>query len=566
MTAPALISHAAYAAIMVAPTAYVVGRPACHGPERVAWRMLSVGLTLWTLGYVWQMTVDVLDRQLPFPSGADALWVSSYAPTLVGLGLLIRSRVRRPNLGIARAGLTLGSVLLAVVTAPLLPIVEDNASGLSLPAQITTFVYPVADTVIAAIGVTMVLLLGVRSGRTWVAIAVGALPLVVGDVLWTLHLAQGTWASGMWSNWLFVLWPAMVAVAARPAPDADTPRTVDTSSVRLLIAVLAASLAAIVLLVVNDGLAVPATSVALAAVGLLAAIDRLWAATARGLRASLTAAHDRAVVEDIRDALSDGELEVHLQPLVHARDGTVAGAEALIRWRRPDGLVAPDAFLPAVERSPLIAALTDFVVDRALGELVLLRAGGHELTVSVNLAVPNLADPTLAQRVARALHRHGLPPEALTLELTETATVADRGTAARVLENLHALGIMLSLDDFGTGHSSLVRLARTRVHELKVDRSFLTEMSGNDRRIVATTVELAHALGLRVVAEGVETADALHTVRALGCDLVQGWHVGGAMPGAAFRTWIERWETAGRTACWASPGVAAERAGRAARR
>jgi EAL domain-containing protein (putative c-di-GMP-specific phosphodiesterase class I) len=556
MIAPTVMTHVLYVALMVGPTAYVLARAVREPRERAAWTFLGAGLTLWTLGCAWQMAIDLRGQQLPFPSPADALWLSSYLPTLAGMGLLVRARVRRPKLGIALSGLMLASVFVAVVTAPLLPIMQRNASDLSLPAQLATFAYPVTDTVLGAVAVTLTLLLGARAGRTWLLLALGALPLTTCDVLWALHVAEGTWQSLMWSNWFFAAWPVMVAVAARPSPSAETRRAVDSSSVRVVVAVLAASLAAIVLLVLSHWIEVPASSVVLAALGLLAAIDRIWAATAEGLRASRAATHDRTTVEDVRDALADDEITVDFQPLVDARTGAVAGAEALVRWRRGGEIVPPDRFLPAVEGSALIAALTDFVIDRALAELAELRSEGHDIAVSVNLAARNLADPALAWRVGQALRRHGAPAGALTLELTETAAVVDEEMAARVFGDLDALGVTLSLDDFGTGHSSLVRLARTPLDELKIDRSLVGDMSANGRRIVAATVELAHGLGMRVVAEGVETAEALELMRRLGCDLIQGWHIARAMPSPAFRAWLRDWDATHRAARWALPAQA----------
>ena len=191
------------------------------------------------------------------------------------------------------------------------------------------------------------------------------------------------------------------------------------------------------------------------------------------------------------------------------------GAEALLRWNRDGDFMAPDQFLPSVERSELIAPLTDYVLDAALAAAAGWRAAGHPLGVSVNLATANLSEPDLPARVIAALRRHDVPPAALTLEITENAAVHDSVMADSVLAALDDAGVGLSVDDFGTGHSSLVRVARFPICEVKIDRSFVREMHSAKLPIVATTIELAHALGLRVVAEGIEDAgDAARPARA----------------------------------------------------
>ena len=212
------------------------------------------------------------------------------------------------------------------------------------------------------------------------------------------------------------------------------------------------------------------------------------------MRASLAAGRERELVDEVREALEAGDLDLHFQPLVDARTGAVRGAEALLRWER----MRPDQFLPAVERSSLIGPLTDWVLDRALAA----SARWDGLPISVNLATANLSEPDLPARVIAALRRHGVPPAALTLEITETAAVDDSSMPDEVLAALDEAGVAISIDDFGTGHSSLARIARFPIREIKIDRSFVREMHSAKLPIVSTTIELAHALGLRVVAEG----------------------------------------------------------------
>jgi EAL domain-containing protein (putative c-di-GMP-specific phosphodiesterase class I) len=218
----------------------------------------------------------------------------------------------------------------------------------------------------------------------------------------------------------------------------------------------------------------------------------------------------------------------------------VVGAEALLRWRRDGSNVPPDEFLPAVERSELMAPLTDYVLERALAEAARWHAAGHQLGLSVNLATANLSEPDLPARVNAALRRHRVPAAMLTLEITETAAVEDSVMAHSVLTALDEAGVSLSVDDFGTGHSSIVRLVRFPIGEVKIDRSFVREMHTSQRPIVATTIELAHALGLRVVAEGIEDEGTLLALRELGCDLAQGYHLSRPLSPADFRAWLQQ--------------------------
>jgi EAL domain-containing protein (putative c-di-GMP-specific phosphodiesterase class I) len=343
----------------------------------------------------------------------------------------------------------------------------------------------------------------------------------------------------MGSNAVYPLWPGLAAVAAwLPRHRLQSAR--GTAGIRTHAAVLVAVLAAIGLLAINEWVDVPAASVVLAALGLLGAVHRTIRTLAVSVRDSLAAARDRELVEEVRHAIDQQELELHYQPLIDTHTGVVVGAEALLRWQRDGTNVPPDQFLPAVERSELMAPLTDYVLDRALAEAARWHAAGHVLGVSVNLATANLSEPDLPARVIAALHRHRVAAATLTLEITETAAVEDSVMADAVLAALDEAGVGLSVDDFGTGHSSIVRLARFPICEVKIDRSFVREMRNAKRPIVATTIELAHALGLRVVAEGIEDQETLVALRELGCDLAQGYHVSRPLAPADFTAWLHQ--------------------------
>jgi diguanylate cyclase (GGDEF)-like protein len=245
----------------------------------------------------------------------------------------------------------------------------------------------------------------------------------------------------------------------------------------------------------------------------------------------------------LRKAIDDGELELHYQPKVSLSLGTVTGVEALVRWRHPTrGLVLPDEFVPLAESSGLMHKLTAMVVDTALAQAAEWWELGLQVPVAVNVSARDLHGPGLARTVADGLERHGLPSEAIRLELTERILMAEPARVAEGLAELDRLGVRLSLDDFGTGYSSLVLLQRLPVSEIKVDRSFVQRMaeSSEDVTIVRSIIDLAHALGIDAVAEGVENDAAWDTLGALGCDSAQGWYIARPMSADAVTEWLLR--------------------------
>ncbi|MEV6393208.1 bifunctional diguanylate cyclase/phosphodiesterase [Streptomyces sp. NPDC051907] len=243
---------------------------------------------------------------------------------------------------------------------------------------------------------------------------------------------------------------------------------------------------------------------------------------------------------DLRRALDAGEVELHYQPKVRF-DGHVAGLEALVRWVHPDrGRVPPDEFIAIAESSGLMPHLTEYVLDTALAQVAVWRAQGLEVPVAVNVSPRDVHTPGFAGSVAARLARHGVPPGALQLEITEHVLLEDPQRAADTLAGLTDHGVKMSLDDFGTGYSSLVHLRRLPVSELKIDRSFVARLAvdNEDAEIVRCTVDLAHSLGLLVVAEGVEDDETWERLRDLGCDAVQGWLVAAAMPPQETTAWL----------------------------
>ncbi|MGW0599757.1 putative bifunctional diguanylate cyclase/phosphodiesterase [Streptomyces sp. NPDC002776] len=243
---------------------------------------------------------------------------------------------------------------------------------------------------------------------------------------------------------------------------------------------------------------------------------------------------------DLRRALDAHEVQLHYQPKVRF-DGQVAGLEALVRWVHPErGKVPPDEFIAIAESSGLMPYLTEYVLDTALGQVAKWRAQGLFVPVAVNVSPRDVHTPGFAGLVAARLARHGVPAGALQLEITEHVLLEDPQRAADTLAGLTGHGVKMSLDDFGTGYSSLVHLRRLPVSELKIDRSFVARLAidTEDAAIVRCTVDLAHSLGLLVVAEGVEDDETWERLRDLGCDAVQGWLVAAAMPPEETTAWL----------------------------
>jgi diguanylate cyclase (GGDEF)-like protein len=259
------------------------------------------------------------------------------------------------------------------------------------------------------------------------------------------------------------------------------------------------------------------------------------AKTARGSVARYRSDRDDHTVSritlaaELRDAIADRQFLLHFQPQVDLVTYRVIGAEALARWNHPTrGLLGPVEFIDLVERSGLTREFASTVLEQAIAEATVWHAEGLDLPVSVNLSARNLLDPELPGEVESILARFGLPAELLVLELTETTMITDAEATEAVLGRLRRIGVKLSVDDFGTGYSSLAFLQRVAVNEIKIDKTFVMAMTrcDSDAAIVRATIELAHGLGIRVVAEGVETPAHVAALQAFGCDVAQGWHFG----------------------------------------
>jgi diguanylate cyclase (GGDEF)-like protein len=247
------------------------------------------------------------------------------------------------------------------------------------------------------------------------------------------------------------------------------------------------------------------------------------------------------LLTELRRAIDHGELVLHYQPKAELRGGGIKGVEALVRWSHPTrGLVPPDEFIPLAQKTGVIVPLTFFVLNEAVRQARTWQLEGLDLCVGVNLSARNLLDVHLPDTVGELLARWEVPPSLLELEITESTILADPIRAMHVLSRLSGMGVRLAIDDFGTGYSSLAYLKRLPVDALKIDKSFVQGMESdeNDAVIVRSTIDLGRNLGLQVVAEGVETAEAWRQLLVLGCDYAQGYYLSRPVPAAELAAWI----------------------------
>lgn len=250
-----------------------------------------------------------------------------------------------------------------------------------------------------------------------------------------------------------------------------------------------------------------------------------------------------SLMGDLLKAIESNTLELFLQPQVDLSSANVIGAEALIRWEHDQhGFVRPDEFIPLAEQSGLIRPLTAWVIDKVLQYDKRFQSLGYDIQLSINISAKNIAEANLVKNTLDKLIEYHASPKRIVFEMTETTMMDNPEKALSVLNDLSDLGVQLSIDDFGTGYSSLSYLNQLPVNELKIDRSFVTDMIQNpqNQKIVAMTVNLAHTLGLKVVAEGIEDRDTMLQLQKLGCDVAQGYFIARPMPETAFLNWLEK--------------------------
>ncbi len=255
-------------------------------------------------------------------------------------------------------------------------------------------------------------------------------------------------------------------------------------------------------------------------------------------------AESLSLLSELRTAVDHDQLRLFLQPKIELATGRVLGGEAQVRWQHPTrGMVAPMRFIPFAEQTGFIRVLTAWMIERCAARSTELRAHGLDMKLAINLSTRDLLDQELPERLERLLDEEPMDPGSLCLEITESAIMDDPARALQTLQRLHDMGLRLSIDDFGTGYSSLAYLKRLPVHELKIDKSFVMAMEKDraDLKIVRSTIDLAHNLGLSVVAEGVENAQAWALLKTLKCDEAQGFFMARPMPEVEFASWVDHW-------------------------
>jgi EAL domain-containing protein (putative c-di-GMP-specific phosphodiesterase class I) len=248
-----------------------------------------------------------------------------------------------------------------------------------------------------------------------------------------------------------------------------------------------------------------------------------------------------ALIVELRHAIEAGELVLYYQPQVEMSTDRVIAVEALARWPHPRrGMVPPDTFIPLAEHTGLMRPLSKWVLQAAIAQAHAWQLQGIDLPVAINLSALNLQDSTLPETVGALLREHGLSADRLQVEVTESAVMLDRAGAVAVLARLRALGVRVSVDDFGTGHSSLAYLKDLPVDEVKIDKAFVQHLAtdARDRAIARAIIGLAHELGLLVVAEGVENRGTWDVLRRAGCDVIQGYFVSRPLSAADLEVWL----------------------------
>jgi EAL domain-containing protein (putative c-di-GMP-specific phosphodiesterase class I) len=270
---------------------------------------------------------------------------------------------------------------------------------------------------------------------------------------------------------------------------------------------------------------------------------------------------DLELLRDFRQALDNDGLELVFQPKINAASGRITAAEALLRWKHAQrGDVPPSVFVALAERFGLVTRLGDWVIDRACRQAGVWAEKGLNMRVAINLSAQHLREPDLAHRIGQALSRNRIEPGRLTCEITETLAMENTQATQATLAQLGLLGVHLSIDDFGTGYSSLAYLRRLPAKEVKIDRSFVMDLerSGDARAVVDAVVKLAHALGKRVVAEGVETVKQRRILTEMGCDELQGYLFAAPMTAGDLLQWAldarNNDEDAFRSSLYVHPG------------
>jgi len=248
-----------------------------------------------------------------------------------------------------------------------------------------------------------------------------------------------------------------------------------------------------------------------------------------------------ALMADLRKAINEDSLYLVYQPKINVKTGEISGVEALLRWNHPElGLIPPNEFIPLAEKSSVIKPLTVWVLNNAMRQASAFAQSGLNISMAVNISACSLRDDSIVGYTKMLLQKNNVAADRLTMEITESAMMQDPNMALSLLKQLSLLGVQISIDDYGTGYSSLAYLKRMPVNEMKIDRTFIKDMAfdEDDRLIVGTTINMGHNFGLRVVAEGVEDRETIDILRKMGVDKVQGFYYAMPMPIDELYDWM----------------------------
>lgn len=474
-----------------------------------------------------------------YPSIADVLWLASYACAAIALVLLARSSISGVTLPAALDGAIAGMVATALATTIVVGRLLEHTDG-DTAVVVTNLAYPVADLLLLGLlAATTKLVALVDPVR--VLLVVGFLLLFIGDCVFLWGTSQGSWAPQTLPETLFVGAATCVGLAATIAqPHAPLP----AATPHLMVPAAGAAFC-IVLLVVGQVTHPGPVALALTVAAALLVGVRVWLGvrTLRRRAADVEASPARlALVAEARDGLLASQIVAYYQPQVDLRTGDVIGAELLARWEHPSrGLIGPDEFLPLLAEGSLMARLTEAMLGHASRARTVCASRGHTMGLSVNLSTPELADPELLTTVEALADATPEGVGAVTLEITEESVLSDPSAAEAVLTELRRHGVRISVDDYGTGHSSLAYLRDLPLDEVKLDRSFVRGAWVDERSaaIAASTVDLAHELDLSIVAEGIEDEQTNAWLRSLGCDVGQGYFHARPMPLHEFVVWLD---------------------------
>ncbi len=507
------------------------------GRDRAAWAFISAGLGGWAAGEVVWSYYDLVVGEAPTPSWADV----GYMSFLVGAGLcLIVKLTASPTSAQLRVlidGVIVAAAIFGAAWVTWLQTVyaARNSDVLSVTVALA---YPVIDIALVTTAGLMLLRTPAARRAPMALLTAGLIAIGVSDVAFAYLTATDTYdeqhylSTGWATGFLLIAAAALGARCAGPeAPDAQ-PAAV--SGWLPYVPVLLSAVLCTPVLIAGMGPVFVAVAVVVIAVTIR---QFVILGENRKLRADIAAGRadsgPPAILGELQHAIENDELRVVYQPQYDLFTDDIIGAEALVRWPHPRrGMLGPDQFLPLVNRSDLMTSLTTAVLDLALADTAIWHSRGFAIPVAVNVFAPVVSEPALSVGVAGALRRHGLPPEALTVEITEDRLLADLPGTRTALDRLRASGVQVALDDFGSGYSALWYLRDFPVDQVKLDRDFIAPIltHGPSATIVRAVIEMTHALGHTPVAEGVESAEIAARLREFGCRVAQGFHFSRPMP------------------------------------